>query len=172
VARGRACAVVMMAAVAVAAMFVGAGSAPGAGSPCKAGVKKVPGGVKRTFCKARATVRVNGKTYALKNGECDLYPKYVVFSIGSVAKKGSFFALYIGKSPVAASTEPAVARDGTYKNGLIVLATPKVLAFLFDEVDLTVTLRRGRRAGIFVGTNPANQRLKRPLVRMSGSFAC
>jgi hypothetical protein len=105
-------------------------------------------------------------------GVCDLYPTYVAINIGSVAKRGSYFGLYTGKSPVASPTEPAVGGDGVYKNGLILLATPKVLAFLFDEADLEITLRKGRRAGAFSGTNPENARLKRPAVTMSGGFTC
>jgi hypothetical protein len=149
-----------------------ASSTPGPGTACKAGTKQVPGGTARILCTAKAIVRANGRTYAFKDGRCDLYPTYVAINIGSVAKRGSYFGLYMGKSPMASPTEPAVAGDGVYKNGLILLATPKVLAFLFDEADLEITLRNSRRAGAFSGANPENAGLKRPAVTMSGEFTC
>jgi hypothetical protein len=155
------------------AMIAGspANSARGSATACKAGTKKVAGGTARTYCNAKATVHANGRTYAVKGGECDVYPKYLVVSIGSVAKRGSYFGLYVGKSPLT-PLEATVAGSGSYTKGLILLATPKVLAFLFDEADLKITLRKGRRSGTFSGTNPANPRLKRPTVRMSGNFTC
>jgi hypothetical protein len=124
------------------------------------------------LCAAKATVHANGRTYAVKSGQCDLYPTYVTVRIGSVAKGGSYFGLFMGRSPVAPSTEPIVASDGTYDKGLIVLATPNVLAFLSDETDLKVTLTKGRRSGTFSGTQPANPRLKRSAVTVSGTFSC
>jgi hypothetical protein len=149
-----------------------ANSARGSATACKAGAKKVAGGTARTYCNAKATVHANGHTYAVKGGRCDLYPTYVSVRIGSVAKKGTFFGLFIGKSPVSPATEPVVARDGTYNQGLIVLANPKVLAFLLDEADLKVVLTKGRRQGRFSGTNPASAALKRAAVTLTGTFSC
>jgi hypothetical protein len=158
--------------VAATAGLLIAASAGGSSAACKPAVKKVSGGTAHIFCSAKATVKASGKTYLLQNGECDLYPKYVVVRIGSVANRGSYLGLYLGNSPLMPATEPVAAKDGTYQKGVIVLATPKVLALLFDESDLKIVLTKHRRSGTFSGTNPADPRLKRPSVHVSGSFRC
>jgi hypothetical protein len=163
---------VVLAALGLVVAAISVGSASASATACKAGTKKVRGGTARIVCGAKATVKANGRTYVVENGECDLYPKYVVVSIGIVAKGTSYFGLFVGKSPVAKAGDPVAAKDGTYDQGLILLATPHFLGFLHNETALKIVLKNGRRAGTFSATNPADARLKTRAVRMSGSFRC
>ena len=60
-----------------------------------------------TFCgPAKATVRVNGKTYALKGGSCLKTGKYVNVNIGTVvlgakSQKPPYFSIVVGAYPGA-----------------------------------------------------------------------
>jgi hypothetical protein len=137
-----------------------------------ASTTKVPGGVHRVLCGASATVRVNGKRFVLKNGRCDLYPGYVTVQIGAIARGSSYFGLVLGKSPAATETDPRVAKDGTYTQGLIVISTRGVSDVLLNEAGAKFVLTRSRRAGSFSATDPASTRFTRPDVRVVGSFVC
>ena len=139
---------------------------------CKPSTAKVAGGVHRVLCGASATVRVNGTRTVLRNGRCDLYPAYVTVQIGAMARGSAYFGLVVGKSPAATESDPAVTKDGTYAQGLIVISTPKLSDVLLNEDGAKFVLKRSRRAGVFSATDPASTRFKRPEVRIVGSFSC
>jgi hypothetical protein len=151
----------------------GKSPASGSATACKPGTTKVPGGVKRTFCgTAKATVKVNGRSYAFAKGRCELYPGYVSVEIGRFSRGGSFFALLVGKSPDATAEDPPATRDGIYTKGTFGLAVPTFGSIFHDETDLKIALRKGRRAGAFSATDPANARFKRLALQVTGSFSC
>ena len=162
-----------------------ASRAHGTVTACKPGVTTVNGVSVRVFCgAAKATVHVKvgsnpAKTYAFKNGECDRQPKYFDANIGTVVlgvtkkKKPPYFGLLIGKSPAATSEDPVVAKDGTYTGGLITIQTGTGAAYDLHGVEqLTITLKKNRHAGTFVGKRPGSTLFKQPALSVTGSFTC
>jgi len=138
----------------------------------------------RVFCgSAKATVHVKvgskaPKTYTFKNGQCDRLPKYFDANIGTVVlgfskKEPPYFGLLMGKSPAATSRDPVVAKDGTYKGGLITIATGTGASYDLHGADqLTITLKKGRHAGSFVGKKPGSTLFNQPPLSVTGSFTC
>jgi hypothetical protein len=170
---------IALAAAAFAASPATAG--PAASEACTSGVRTVNGVQARVFCgPARATAFVNGKRYAFANGECELRGKYVAVNIGTVmlgAGKGpalSYFGLLMGKHPAAPPAEPAVAKDGTYRGGLVTMTARGLAAgaSLYGAPNLKITLRNNRRAGSFSGTMPGSKLTNRPALKVRGSFTC
>jgi hypothetical protein len=153
------------------------GSSPAAPTSCKPGVSKVAGGVARTFCgTAKATVKVNGRSYAFTNGQCDIYPKYLVVNIGTVvvgsAKRKAYFGLLMGKHPAATAADPVVAKDGRYKRGLITANAPGLRISTFNEPSLVIVLTGNRRAGVFSWSKSENKIYNEPALMVAGSFRC
>jgi hypothetical protein len=161
-----------------------ASPARGTATACKPGVTTLNGVSVRVFCgPAKATVHVKvgskaPKTYTFKNGQCDRYPKYFDANIGTVAlgfakKKPLYFGLLMGKSPAATSKDPVVAKDGTYKGGLITIGTGTGASYTLHGTDqLTITLKKGRRAGSFVGKRPGSTLFNQSALSVTGSFTC
>jgi hypothetical protein len=161
-------------------------SAPGASTACTPSVRTIKGFQMRVFCgPAKATVKVQvgqkaAKTYVFKNGQCDRYPKYFVVNIGTVVlgtgsnrPKLPYFGLLMGKSPAATSRDPVVAKDGTYKGGLITINTAGGASYgLSGPEQLTITLKNKRRAGTFVGKRPGSMLFDTPAIEITGSFTC
>jgi hypothetical protein len=159
------------------------GGASGGSTVCTPGVKTINGTQVRVFCgPAKATVRVQigtkaAKTYSFKNGQCDRYPKYFDVNIGFASlgakTKLPYFGLLMGKSPAATTRDPVVARDGTYKGGLITIHGSDGKSYsLFGPEQLTITLKKNRRAGTFVGGTPGSKLYKQAASKISGSFSC
>jgi hypothetical protein len=158
--------VVLVVALSVPALAESPSAAP---TSCKPGVSKVAGGVARTFCgTAKATVKVNGRSYAFTNGQCDIYPKYLVVNIGTVvvgsAKRKAYFGLLLGKHPAATAVDPVVSKDGTYRKGLITFRAPGIDVSVYNAPDLRISLVKNRRAGTFSGTGFGT--------KVTGSFTC
>jgi hypothetical protein len=162
---------------------------------CSPGVRTVEGVRAHVNCgpaKATVTVRLRAKaptTYHFRNGQCRRYEKFFAVDIGTLVvglrskKTLPFFGLLIGKFRPSnlseeerehfAEGEPVVAKDGTYKGGLIAVYWRPDTAYSFSGGDqLTVTLRKNRHAGDFVGSKEANTILKTPAMSISGTFTC
>ena len=78
-------ALIVVSALAIAAAVTAAAAAAPTRASCTPGQSTIDGNSAMTFCgPAKATVRVNGKTYALKGGSCLKTGKYVNVNIGTV----------------------------------------------------------------------------------------
>lgn len=148
---------------------------------CVPGVKGVPGGISRTFCgTARATVKVNGKTFTFTGGQCDLYPKGLVVNIGTVilggAKKKAYFGVLLGRNPGTGAKDPVVSKDGTYTKGLITMEAPglKNGVNIYNWPGLKIVLKNGRKAGTFAASKPGREAfgIVVPALNVNGSFRC
>ena len=137
---------------AVAALFVAPGARPAAA--CTPGATKIGGKKATRFCgKARADVRIGGKTYRFREGRCDRTGKFFTVNLGTVVlgsakQKEPYFGLAVGRFPGgSAATKPA-ATDGTYTDGVVVI---RVGGKAYDLNRPTVTLKWRRTGGTFSG---------------------
>jgi len=161
----------------VAAIAVVAGSTAAAAptrAACTPGQSTVDGHTAMTFCgPAKATVKVNGKTYKFKGGSCIKTSKYVNLNIGTVVlgakkQKVPYMSILVGAYPGANPGTPAASKDGTYGGGLVVVRYKGNAWDLngFDK-DVKVTLKNKRSAGTFTGSTHFVPRIK-----VTGSFSC
>jgi hypothetical protein len=161
-------------AVAIAAGLAAAATAAPTRAACTPGQSTIDGHSAMTFCgPAKATVRVNGKTYALKGGSCLKTGKYVNLNIGTVvlgakSQKLPYFSILVGAYPGANAGTPAAPKDGTYGGGLVVVRVKGKAWDLngFDK-DVKITLKKNRTAGTFTGSTHFSPRIK-----VTGSFSC
>lgn len=160
--------------IASAALSVRGGTSAAGTTSCVPGVKKVDGGLARTFCgSARATVVVNRTTRTFTGGQCELHPSYVVVNIGTAgAGKKPYFGLLMGKHPAATAADPVVAKDGVYTRGLVTAKGPGFSLSLYNDPTLKIVLTSGRRRGTFSAKRPASTIFGTPAQTISGRFSC
>jgi hypothetical protein len=147
--------------VAVCTATVLAASAFASGSTesttaCVAGVKKINGVTARTFCgPAKATVKMNGKTFSYRGGECSKSSGLFAVNIGTVVlgnlkNKPEYFGV------------TASAKSGSQaRQGVTVVHAGKSQAIIG-----AVTLKAGLKAGTFSGKVFGSSKV------ISGSFTC
>jgi hypothetical protein len=166
--------------LAVAALAVAAGAAAGATAApsrgaCTPGPTKVDGHPANVFCgPAKATVKVAGKAYAFKGGQCLKTGTSLTLNIGTVVsgvakQKPQYLGLNIGRYYGANPGTPAAAKDGIYGGGLVVVRTNGKAWDLNGaaDKDVKVTLKKKRTAGRFTGSTHFS-----PRVKVTGSFSC
>ena len=167
-------ALIVVSALAIAAGMTAAAAAAPTRAACTPGQSTIDGNSAMTFCgPAKATVRVNGKTYALKGGSCLKTGKYVNVNIGTVvlgakSQKPPYFSIVVGAYPGANAGTPSAPKDGTYGGGLVVVRVKGKSWDLngFDK-DVKITLKKNRTAGTFTGSTHFS-----PRTRVTGSFSC
>jgi hypothetical protein len=170
----RAGSLIVLVALAIAAgLTAGAAAAPRRVA-CTPGQSTVDGHSAMTFCgPAKATVKVQGKTYSFKGGSCTKTGKYVNVNIGTVVlgaakQKQPYFSVLVGAYPGANPGTRAAPKDGTYGGALVVVRSNSKGWDLngFDK-DVKVTLKKNRSAGTFTGSTHFSPRIK-----VTGSFSC
>jgi hypothetical protein len=161
--------------VAMAAAAIAVSAAPSAAGGCSPGPTTIGGKDAMVFCgPAKATVKVNGKTFTFTNGTCARTSKYFYLNMGTeifgVAKqKQPYFGVLAGQYPGSNPGTKPSPKDGTYTGGLVVVRWQNKAYDLNGGADKSVkiTLRKGRTAGTFTGTT-----FESPKVKVTGSFTC
>ena len=135
---------------------VGASGAVKAGAACVPGVKKINGVSARTFCgPAKATVKMNGKTFSYSGGECSKGAGLFAVNIGTIVlgklkNKPEYFGVAAAaKAGVQPRQTVAVVHAGTSRS-------------IIGTVAIKVGLKGGTFSGKVFGSS----------TDISGSFAC
>src|SRR5215203_3100228 len=99
---------------------VGASGAVKAGAACVPGVKKINGVSARTFCgPAKATVKMNGKTFSYSGGECSKGAGLFAVNIGTIVLgKLKNKPEYFGVAAAHAGTSRSIIGTVAIKVGL------------------------------------------------------
>src|SRR5262249_41044770 len=130
--------------------------APGArtAAACTAGTTKVGGKKATRFCgKARANVRIGGKTVVFREGRCDRTGKFFTVNlgtgvVGSAEQKVPSFRLPSGGVPGGSAAVRPASKDGTYTDGVVVI---RIHGKAYDLNRPTITLKWHRTGGSFSG---------------------
>jgi hypothetical protein len=163
------------AATALSALAAGTALAQGAAtraSACTPSVRTVGGVQEKVFCgKAKATVKVGGKSFTISKGACIATPKYLTVNIGTLVlghttkPKADYFGLDVGRLPK--TNTPTAGKDGTYTKTIFLAVNHGGVRYVVDTdfASGSVTLSGGRTRGTATGTTITGQVL-------TASFHC
>jgi hypothetical protein len=160
-----------------AVLAVGGGTALARGhaiatAACTPSTRTVGGLTEKTFCgRAKATIKVGGKTFTLKQGACVSTSAYLTVNIGTFVHghttkpKPDYFGLDVGRVP--GTTAPPAGKDGTYTKGVSLAVNHGAASYLVDSdmAKATATLAGSRSHGTVTGTTVTGQTL-------TASFHC